>query len=298
MPSMRFSSNLIAAAAAAAATSSFSSVVSVVAVATEDDSHSTRRVRGGTAAKKLNSLLEFQEETESNESSLFWNRNLEMYMSVEDDHDHDDDHDANSSSDKDDVDACPSTPDPVDPEVVRAALRTFVDTLDDSPLLTDFSPHDEPGPSQYARAYHPNPEDQAKDYHLCTIVQQCLDPDFILAFGHMSAKSRGLAFNAASAAMSTESFLMLQLQEHSNMVRTVTRTVINCVAPVYYSRRQNGRNLRMVYTHKSIINILLFYFRLFYSPCLIFNLVSYNNTISFSSLRFVSFRFVSFLFMQ
>lgn len=89
--------------------------ICVVAATNEDDSHSTRRIRGGTAAKNLYSLLEFQEETESEQNSLFWNRNFEMSMSVEDDHD---DHDVNSSSNKDDVDACPSTPDPVDPEVV------------------------------------------------------------------------------------------------------------------------------------------------------------------------------------
>ena len=253
MPTMRFSSILIT-AAVAAATSSFSAVVCIVAATNEDDSHSTRRIRGRTAAKNLNSLLEFQEETESDQNSLFWNRNLEMSMSVEDDHDDHGDHDDNSSSNKDDVDACPSTPDPVDPEVVRTALRTFVETLDDAPLFTDFSP-DKPGPSQYARAYHPNPEDQAKDYHLCTIVQQCQDPDFILAFGLMSAKSRGLAFNAASAAMSTESFLMLQLQEHSDMVRTITRTV-KCVVPVY-GRRQNGWNLRMIYIYESIIGYFI-----------------------------------------
>ena len=248
---MRFSSNLIAVAAAAAATSSFSAVVCVVAATNGDDSHSTRRIRGGTAAKNLYSLLEFQEETESEQNSLFWNRNLEMSMSVEDDHD---DHDVNSSSNKDDVDACPSTPDPVDPEVVWAALRTFVETLDDVPFVTAFSPN-EPGPSQSARAYHPKPEDQAKDYHLCTIVQQCLDPHFMLAFEHMSGKSRGLAFNAASVAMSTESFLMLQLQEHSNMVRTITHTV-KCIVPVY-GRRQNEWNLWIIYTYKSIIGYFI-----------------------------------------
>ena len=102
-----------------------------------------------------------------------------------------------------------------------------METLDDVPFVTAFSPN-EPGPSQSARAYHPKPEDQAKDYHLCTIVQQCLDPHFMLAFEHMSGKSRGLAFNAASVAMSTESFLMLQLQEHSNTQEKITRsTVLN-----------------------------------------------------------------------
>ena len=46
-----------------------------------------------------------------------------------------------------------------------------------------------------------------------------------------------------------------QDNRYSNMVRTITRTV-KCVVPVY-GRRQNGWNLRIIYTYKSIISYFI-----------------------------------------
>ena len=47
-----------------------------------------------------------------------------------------------------------------------------------------------------------------------------------------------------------------QDNRYSNMVRTITRTV-KCVVPVYGSSGQNGWNLRMIYTYKSIIGYFI-----------------------------------------
>jgi len=97
----------------------------------------------------------------------------------------------------------------LDPEDVRSVLRTFKESLDnDSDLL----------PMHRQRGYHQNATDQIPDYHFCTFVQQCLDPYFILSLGLMSTKSRSLVYKALSLSMSYESFNMLQLQQHSNML--------------------------------------------------------------------------------
>lgn len=92
----------------------------------------------------------------------------------------------------------------VDTEGTRAMLKKFVESLEDG--------------DQIDRGYHSNPEDQITDYNVCTVVQQCRDPPFILSLGNMSPQSRGHAYNALSRIMSPESFNMLQLQQHSNLL--------------------------------------------------------------------------------
>jgi len=92
----------------------------------------------------------------------------------------------------------------INTEAVRLVLARFVDSL-------DADPHRE-------RGYHLNAGKQMIDYNTCTVVQQCLDPPFILSLGLMSVKSRSLVYKTLSAAMSQESFNMLQLQQHSNML--------------------------------------------------------------------------------
>jgi len=92
----------------------------------------------------------------------------------------------------------------INTEAVRLVLARFVDSL-------DADPHRE-------RGYHLNAGKQMIDYNTCTVVQQCLDPPFILSLGLMSVKSRSLVYKALSVAMSQESFNMLQLQQHSNML--------------------------------------------------------------------------------
>ena len=92
----------------------------------------------------------------------------------------------------------------IETEAVRAALKTYVDSLNEG-LEID-------------RGYHRNAADQDITYNTCTIVQQCLDPDFILSLGRMSPRSRGFAYTAVSKAMSQGSFNMLQLQQSSNIL--------------------------------------------------------------------------------
>jgi len=106
------------------------------------------------------------------------------------------------------AESCP-THKPIDTESVRAALKKFVDSLDDTLDIE---------PSQRERGYHPNAEDQGSDYNICTVVQQCKNPSFILSLGYMSPEQRGMVYKALSKATSQESFNMLQLQQHSNLL--------------------------------------------------------------------------------
>jgi len=102
-----------------------------------------------------------------------------------------------------------TVPKPIDTEAVRSILAAFVKSLPD-----DESHHNG---SQISRGYHPD-ADQEAEWHLCTIVSQCLEPDFILSLHDMSGMSRSLVYKALSRVMSQESFNMLQLQQHSNML--------------------------------------------------------------------------------
>jgi len=138
-------------------------------------------------------------------SDMFFANQLRLMGSME--------RDVNSgnsgSSGKDEQQSCPTHHKPIDTESVRAALKNYVNSLDDT---------DDIQPSRLARGYHPNAEDQFTNYHICTVVQQCSDPHFILSLGAMSPETRGLAYKAVSKATSQESFNMLQLQQHSNML--------------------------------------------------------------------------------
>jgi hypothetical protein len=84
-------------------------------------------------------------------------------------------------------------------------------------MLRDFVNSLEEG-KQKDRGYHPNALEQVSDWHICTIVQQCLDPSFILSLGKMSPQSRGHVYNSVSRAMSHEKYLLLQLQQYSNLL--------------------------------------------------------------------------------
>jgi hypothetical protein len=106
-------------------------------------------------------------------------------------------------------DKCPLSEDPINAEVVRTFLSNFVSSLDTDASLV---------PSQKKRAYHEDADRQVPMWHICTVVQQCLDPHFMLSLGIMSPKSRGLVYKTLSKIMSQEAYNMLQLQQHSNML--------------------------------------------------------------------------------
>lgn len=122
-------------------------------------------------------------------------------------------------------------PNTVNTEALRSTLKKFVESLStDSSTLS---------PSQMDRGYHVNAEDQVTDWHVCTVVQACLDPHFMLSMGLMSRASRGLAYKALSMVMSQESYNMLQLQQHSNMLLGEMQDWYVCsfVEVVVHSRR-------------------------------------------------------------
>jgi len=154
--------------------------------------------------------------------ALFWAKESRMVGSVEGAvTSSDSDSGSGSGSGSDDTvatatvgDLCPTHKHkPIDTESVRAALKQFVDSLDNKDdTLDDIEP------SRRERGYHPKAEDQSAEYHICTVVQQCLDPPFMLSLGYMSPKQRGLAYKALSKATSQETFTMVQLQQHSNML--------------------------------------------------------------------------------
>lgn len=91
----------------------------------------------------------------------------------------------------------------VDTEEVRSILRDYVSTLSDDGLM---------------HGYRADPAKHDEEWHACTIVQQCLDPIHMYALREMSHKSRALAYKAMAKTMTQESFNMLQLQQHSNML--------------------------------------------------------------------------------
>jgi hypothetical protein len=104
-------------------------------------------------------------------------------------------------------DECPVPETPIDTELVRALLADYVSSLQHNT-----------GPSQTERGYFRDANLQRTQWNMCTVVQQCLDPDFMLSLGSMSTASRGLVYRVLSKSMSQESFNMLQLQQHSNML--------------------------------------------------------------------------------
>ena len=68
-----------------------------------------------------------------------------------------------------------SAPFGIDENAVRVAAKAFVDSLGD-----DVKPH----------AYYADASKQVPQWQICTIVQQCLVPDYGLAVGRLSPASR------------------------------------------------------------------------------------------------------------
>lgn len=85
---------------------------------------------------------------------------------------------------------------------IRAAAADFVETL---------------GPEK-ARVYYPDAGLQRKQWQLCTIVQQCLHPDYGLAVGKLSPRSRTKFFEMLAVALSDESYKRIITQHLSNLL--------------------------------------------------------------------------------
>ena len=90
----------------------------------------------------------------------------------------------------------------IDVDAVRKAAKAFIDSL---------------GPDN-AKAYYPDAALQVKQWQVCTIVQQCLVPDYALAIGALQAPSRTLFLDILAEVLSDESYKRIMLQQLSNLL--------------------------------------------------------------------------------
>lgn len=103
-----------------------------------------------------------------------------------------------------DITATTDAPPPkeIDGIMIRSLLREYVSSLNDK---------------EKEYGYFSDANKQQEMWNACTIVQQCLDPDFMLSMALMPRNSRGLAYKILSKIMSQESYNLLLLQNLSNM---------------------------------------------------------------------------------
>ena len=96
-----------------------------------------------------------------------------------------------------------SAPFSIDENAVRDAAKAFVDSLGD-----DVKPH----------AYYADASKQVPQWQICTIVQQCLVPDYGLAVGRLSPASRTHFFWLLSLALSPGAYKRVMVQQLSNLL--------------------------------------------------------------------------------
>ena len=93
---------------------------------------------------------------------------------------------------------CGPTPPPFATDKVREAAKLFVDSLSDN-----VKPH----------TYYPDAAKQVPQWQLCTIVQQCLKPDYGTSVANLPAGSRTLFFQILAHALSDESYNRIMVQQ-------------------------------------------------------------------------------------
>ena len=93
---------------------------------------------------------------------------------------------------------CGPTPPAFATDKVREAAKAFVDSLGDN-----VKPH----------TYYPDASKQVPQWQLCTIVQQCLKPDYGTSVADLPAGSRTLFFQILAHALSDESYNRIMVQQ-------------------------------------------------------------------------------------
>jgi hypothetical protein len=68
------------------------------------------------------------------------------------------------------------------------------------------------------RVYYPDASKQLQQWQICTIVQQCLIPDFGLAMGNLTSTTRAHIFDMLSLALSGEAYKLILVQDMSNLL--------------------------------------------------------------------------------
>ena len=89
------------------------------------------------------------------------------------------------------------------PDQVRAKIKDFVATLSD-----DIKGH----------VYYPDPALQRKQWQICTIVQQCLSPDYGKSIAELTPHSRTKFFLILAFMLSDESYKRIVTQHLSNLL--------------------------------------------------------------------------------
>ena len=89
-------------------------------------------------------------------------------------------------------------------DLIREVAQRVVDSL-------DMAEHK-------SKVYYPDAAAQLRQWQICTIVQQCLVPDFGLAVGNLTAKTRAHVFEMLALALSGEAYKLILVQSMSNLL--------------------------------------------------------------------------------
>jgi len=85
------------------------------------------------------------------------------------------------------------------------------------------------GKAHLAKVYYSDAALQLSQWQICTIVQQCLVPDFGLAIGNLTSKTRAKIFDMLALALSGESYKLVLVQSMSNLLLgEMQNWAINC----------------------------------------------------------------------
>ena len=84
-------------------------------------------------------------------------------------------------------------------------------------------------PEHLKQVYYPDADAQTRQWQICTIVQQCLVPDFGLAMGNLSAHTREHVYELLALSLSGESYKLTLVQTMSNLLLgEMQNWAINC----------------------------------------------------------------------
>lgn len=92
---------------------------------------------------------------------------------------------------------------PLSIDKLREATKLFVDSL---------------GDDIREQTYYADAALQVPQWQICTIVQQCLVPDYGLAVGRLEPKSRTLIYDVLALVLSDESYKRIMVQQLSNLL--------------------------------------------------------------------------------
>lgn len=97
------------------------------------------------------------------------------------------------------------TTEKIDIDATRAAIKDFVDSVRGQKFCLD-------------KMYYPDASLQEEQWEICTIVQQCDNPHYMIPTGNLTAASRGKLFAALETFFSSGGYKQLMLQQLANNI--------------------------------------------------------------------------------